>query len=500
MEPEYFQYKDKNVYDLDSLVQYDQPYFYGCLTRKRDAITKKQIPQEHYFYAKKIKDGWIESDPKYLRSKILITEDWAKANVTKLVDRYSCEEVEAPYIVTKPSTSRILVKKNDQRSTELKVLKEAPALLQLKDHEKFRDNEDNIFEVEVRGIRNEDQIFFKAQDVEKVFGMNSLVRGIHNNDNNYYKGTDYETFLLSSRPMASGSLDNKKVHLIRVQSVFLTYNGLIKVIFNSRSGVAHKFRKWATKIIYTAHLGTDEQRVEQALEIAGVNASLVKQVFDTCVTKVPCVYLFYIGAVSKMRKHYPVDLKDHRTGIIYKFGKTNSLHRRLMEHVKEYGRFECSELKLSQWSPINEKSISQAETQLSHFFNDKKIVFQKHVEIVILGRGDMVGVKGQYLDVYNKYGIVNDMLAISKEKAESALDQLLKEKERTIMHLNREITTLIEREKEWKQKEMEWKQKEMKWEQKEMKWENEREDWKNERETLLEQNTLLLKQLSLQKK
>jgi len=110
----------------------------------------------------------------------------------------------------------------------------------------------------------------------------------------------------------------------------------------------------------TAHLGTDEQR-----EIAGVNASLVKQVFDTCVTKVPCVYLFYIGAVSKMRKHYPVDLKDHRTGIIYKFRKTNSLHRRLMEHVKEYGRFECSELKLSQWSPINEKSISQAETQLS---------------------------------------------------------------------------------------------------------------------------------------
>jgi len=150
-----------------------------------------------------------------------------------------------------------------------------------------------------------------------------------------------------------------------------------------------------------------------------------------------------------------------------------------MEHVKEYGRFECSELKLSQWSPINEKSISQAETQLSHFFNDKKIVFQKHVEIVILGRGDMVGVKGQYLDVYNKYGIVNDMLAISKEKAESSLDQLLKEKERTIMHLNREITTLMEREKEWKQKEMK---------------------WENEREMLLEQNTLLLKQLSLQTK
>ena len=30
-EPEY---KDKNVYDLDSLVQYDQTYFFGCLKHK----------------------------------------------------------------------------------------------------------------------------------------------------------------------------------------------------------------------------------------------------------------------------------------------------------------------------------------------------------------------------------------------------------------------------------------------------------------------------------
>jgi hypothetical protein len=274
-------------------------------------------------------------------------------------------------------------------------------------------------------------------------------------------------------------------------AIFFTYNGLLKVIFNSRCGVAYKFRKWATKIIYTAHIGTDEQRVEQALNIAGVNASLVKQVFDTCVTKVPCVYLFYIGAVSKMRKHYPIDLKDHRTGIIYKFGKTKSLHRRLMEHVREYGGLECSELKLSQWSPINENAISEAETQLSHYFNDKKIVFQGHVEIVILGRGDMVGVKGQYLDVYTKFGIVNDMLAISKEKAELALDQLLKEKDRTITHLNREIMALMEREKEWNREREDWKKKDMKWEQKQTKWEN-------EREMLLEQNTLLLKQLSLQ--
>jgi len=468
-EPEYFKYNDRNVYDLNSLVQYDQAYFYGCLKHKRDAVIKKQIPEEHYFYAKITKNGWVESEPKYSRAKILITEDWAKANVNKLVEKYTAKSSKPSS--PKPSTSRLV--------QAVKNYKEAPNIIKLGDIEKFKDNEDNLFEVEVRGVREEDKIFFKAQDVENAFGMINLVKDIRKEHTNYIEKEDYEIFLLSRKGIISpnGPVENKTAS--RVLATFLTYNGLLKVIFNSRSGVAYKFRKWATKIIYTAHLGTDDQRVEQALNIAGVNASLVKQVFDTCVTKVPCVYLFYIGAVSKMRKHYPVDLKDHRTGIIYKFGKTNSLHRRLMEHVREYGGLECSELKLSQWSPINENAISEAETQLSHYFNDKKIVFQGHVEIVILGRSDIVGVKGQYLDVYTKFGIVNDMLAISKEKAELALDQLLKEKERTITHLNREIIALMEREKEWKQKEMK---------------------WENEREMLLEQNTLLLKQLSLQTK
>ena len=459
MEPEHFKYNDKNVYDLDSLVQYDQAYFFGCLKRKRDAITKKQIPEEHYFYAKITKDGWSESESKYLRAKILVTEEWAKANVIKLVEKYAVKTPSSTLRAGPPgpkaSTSRVIVK----------TRKEAPDLLKLEDHEKFRDSEDNIFEVEVRGVRNEEQIFYKGKDVEKVFGMGSLVRGIHNNDNNYIKEEDYEIFLLAHEPLnvVRGSIEKSQSR--RVQSVFFTYNGLLKVIFNSRSGVAHKFRKWATKIIYTAHLGTDEQRIEQALEIAGVNASLVKQVFDTCVTKVPCVYLFYIGAVTKMRKHYPVDLKDHRTGIIYKFGMTKSLHRRLMEHIKEYGGLENSDLKLSQWSPINEKLASRAETQLSHFFNNKKIIFQKHVEIVILGRSDMSDVKEQYLDVYNKYGIVNDMLAIAKQNTEliknqSFQERLLKEKDERIKDLNREITDLIEREKDWKRREEKWEKRE----------------------------------------
>ena len=41
-----------------------------------------------------------------------------------------------------------------------KVLREAPPILELEDCEKFRDDTGNTFEVEVRGVREEDKIYF----------------------------------------------------------------------------------------------------------------------------------------------------------------------------------------------------------------------------------------------------------------------------------------------------------------------------------------------------
>jgi hypothetical protein len=214
-EPEYFQYKNKNVYDLDSLVQYDQAYFYGCLKHKRDAVIKKQIPEEHYFYAKMArfacpapsaltKNGWSESNSNYSRAKILVTEDWAKANVNKLVEKYTACKLSSPISLPgpRPSTSRIV--------KVVKKYREAPDLLKLEEREKFRDNEDNIFEVEVRGVRDEDKIFFKGKDIERVFEMDNLVDNI---SYSYTKNEDFEIFLLAQDHIVSVN-KNSQIALI----------------------------------------------------------------------------------------------------------------------------------------------------------------------------------------------------------------------------------------------------------------------------------------------
>jgi len=387
--------------------------------------------------------------------------------VTKFVDKYG-------------TTSKL----NSLIKDVKPPLREAPPVLELEEHEKFCDDEGNVYEVEVRGVREEDKIYFKGSDVQKVFEMENLVRIVKDvSTEQYILLQDYEQFLLSQNTEAlySGTTETKPI-----KRTFFTYNGLLKVIFRSNSGTGHKFRKWATKIIYTAHLGTDEQRFEQALDIASVNATLVKQVFDTCVTKVPCVYLFCVGRVSKMIKHYP-ELRPYRSGFVCKFGMTISLHRRLIEHIKDYGSLRESSLKLSQWSPINEKCISKAETVLSRYFNDKKVPFQGHGEIVILSRTDMVEVKAKYMEIYNTFGIVTEMVKIltkNDKLVEKCNYQklILREKDERINELNKEIGFYQEREQEWNHREQEWN--------------NEKKEWNNEKRELMKQNTMLLKQLN----
>ncbi|CCV01807.1 BRO-like protein [Invertebrate iridescent virus 22] len=457
VEPQSFIFKGCIVYNLDDLIQFDQAYFYGCLKRKREVLIKKNISLDDYFYAKITKEGWKESISSYSRAKILIKSEWVKSNVTKFIDTSVgvCE----------------------------KVLREAPPILELEDCEKFRDDIGNVFEVEVRGVREEDKIYFKAIDIEKLFEMENLVKNIVHEFHNI---KDYEKFLvIQSRTNYEYGTEEEK----RVKRTFFTYNGLLKVIFRSNSGTGYKFRKWATKVVYTAHLGTEEQRFEQALDIAGVNANLVKQVFDTCVTQVPCVYLFYIGRVSKMVKYYP-ELKEYRTGMLYKYGMTKSLHRRLMEHIRDYGQLHQNNLKLCQWSPINEKCISKAETSLSRYFKNKKVAFQGHDEVIILSRTDTVEVKNKYTEVYNTFGIVTEMAKIMVKNDKLVENHkyqkmLLQEKDARIAELNREINGYTQREKEWKIKEKEWKHLESK--------------FLNREQELMTQNTLLLKQLSINK-
>ena len=51
------------------------------------------------------------------------------------------------------------------------------------------------------------------------------------------------------------------------------------------------------------------------------------------ITSMPCVYLFNIGKITELRKHYH-ELKPFKKGFLFKWGRTNDLKRRTWEHIK----------------------------------------------------------------------------------------------------------------------------------------------------------------------
>jgi very-short-patch-repair endonuclease len=122
-------------------------------------------------------------------------------------------------------------------------LREAPPILELEEHEKFKDDEGNVYEVEVRGVREKDKIFFKASDIEELFKIENLVYNIKR-EGRYINKEDYETFLVRQE-------DHRAK---RVKKTFITYSGLRKVLCTSRS-IDPKFLKMFSNNTVLKELG-----------------------------------------------------------------------------------------------------------------------------------------------------------------------------------------------------------------------------------------------------
>jgi len=367
--PQTIPFQGNNTYLLNDLITFDRPFFVGCIDKPRRTIQKKNIPEDQYWFAtySKRADTWSQALPENKKAKILISEDWVHNNLPKLT--------------------------GDQNDYKYKPL---PPLLELSDSEKFRDEMGNVYEVEVRGEKTKHGIRFKWTDISRFFEMET------NNLRYTLDETEYDTFC-SAIPIHS--IGNKRGN---PTSTYLTYNGLFRIIFASRSGVAYRFQDWATNIIYAAHLGTTDERIDVAAnDIIGTNADLVKKVLRTCITEMPCVYLFEVGKLSEMAKAYPQLKRTDMRGSVYKYGRTNSLYTRTEKHIGDYGAMTNTRLKLNLFSPVDVKDCVPAENILKDRFRDRHIEFNaeghNYTELVVINREDMSSVKHLYKQIYTKF-------------------------------------------------------------------------------------------------
>ena len=352
----------------------------------RQLIDKHQIPEKDYVYARKDDDGnWIATDGDSKKfDKVLISKTYAE----KYIPEFSTT---AKYDVDM-----------------------APPILVLKKKEKFKDQNGNVIEIEVRGDRIDSEYFFKVEDVSIKFGLKSLYTTIIDKNTGYEENIHYKYFICET-------INNTKNQVIK-KNLFLTYGGLLRVMFVSRSPSAEALTLWATETLFTVQLGDKSNKQKLAAKLLGVDTNTIKNVFNKSVSTMPCIYLFELGTLNNdtIRKSFQVDEDDYtdKTYTIGKFGLTDDLPKRSSEHEATYGIMNGVNIKLIMFQYIDPLFLSKAETLFKHLVKKIGISFQykNHKELIAYNKADFKFIQEQFEMIGNKYrGRVAEIIDINKE-------------------------------------------------------------------------------------
>lgn len=397
---------NNNYYKAEDVKEIDSMFFTGTSRTVRRIVELKKIESSQYLYATLSKaHGWrLSSDQNKPSSNaaLLLRVEWVHTNVPKMMTEK----------ITEPQSIQY---------GEKKYL-EAPPIFQLEDDEKFRDSDGNIFEIETRGERTSKGVYFLVKDVAIAFEMPNLNTTILNNvSSEYIENDDYKTFVCaridSIQPMTYKP------------SLFLTYEGIIKTLYCSRSKKAKLFRSWATDVLFVAQMGSTEQREELGAKMIGQPARSVRAVFKTFANDVPCIYRFALGTVATLRKIMNIKESIPDNYIIIKYGLTGDLDRRTGEHIRTFEKIEGVKLGLMDFAYIDPKFLSQAECDIKEFFHtiETQIEFSTFTELVAINPAHEKTIRKQFKFIGTAYaGSLTDLiLQIERLKMEI---EMLKER------------------------------------------------------------------------
>lgn len=393
---------------LDDLIKEHPKIYVGCRT-KSDFLNKhKLVDGNQYIYVR-----WNENDKHWHHSdgssckydKILIRLDWFNETF------------------------------DDCNDDTMK----APDIIKLNENEMFKDDKNNVINIIVRGTRNFEECYFRAADVAKGFGLENLKTTILHNNGNYQRGKHYIRLLIEQ----SSNSERKGNHL------YLTYFGIMKVLFSSRGSLAESFMTWAAKTLFTVQMGKREDRKKLAASIIGATLEQVNDVLSKSATPVSCVYLIYIGTVKDLRKSMNIDSKYPDNYMVFKYGMTKNLLRRIKEHKSVYGKIKSASLELCYYTVIDEQYIAEAESKLSNVFDlvNNRIAFDDRKELVVLSKDELERTKKEFNNLSELYcdKMANVLALIKEERHQNELlrkdNELLRQQNES---LKRELYDKVE--------------------------------------------------------
>ena len=374
---------NKNYVLGDDILNMAPVFTKGCRS-SRDFIKKKNIDGKSYIYARLCpKDKvWSINDGKSAKlDKVLIRHIYAKTINELGLNQDQVTNNNDPIV-----------------NNEIDI---APEIIYLNDEEKFKDDQNNIVEIETRGIRELDKIYFKVKDVMTGFDMANLYTTLINQNTDYQQDIDYKYFMCKTIYNLQKNTGRK---VIASKELFLTYEGMLRVLFVSRNKKTTKFVSWVTKILFAAQLGTVEQKNELVSNIKGVSYETIQELFSINARSLPCVYLTAFNNVGTLRDKLNIDQSIPDDSIVYKFGLTKSFADRKNGHKKEYKSIaDLIDMKLIYYTYIDPLYLADAEKEIKTLLEDYKISWDNHEELVIIPNNILKFIKKIYENIGMKY-------------------------------------------------------------------------------------------------
>lgn len=421
----------------------------------------KICPKRIIFLQKKTGKHWVQtSGTSYKIDRVLISTKWADDNLHQdnESEEENVEESEEENVEESEENSE----ENSEEDNVIRSTKKTipmPGLIELKKSEKMRDNDGKIVEIEIRGTREYNNCFFLVKDVAEGFCMKNLHDTIvKKNSCSYIEGTHYIYFsknpTISRKTTSRKTTSRKNKKIKKVKKLFLTYTGLLKVLFSSRNETVGKFIGWATQTLFTAHLGTKKQKRKLTAELMGVSVDVVNEVFNKTSSKLPVLYLLTIGKVKDLRATLNIGDEYDDEDFVAKGGETDDLTRRIKEHQNTYGKMPGVNLCLKWYNYIDPLYTKMAEKELlailkktGHRFDhpkfDEIIIFSKKDEKLIIRQYE--NISKQYIghikeltdklrEVDNQYKLLQkDMEIMEKDKELLKKDMELLQKDNEIL-------------------------------------------------------------------
>jgi hypothetical protein len=223
--------------------------------------------------------------------------------------------------------------------------------------------------------------------------------------------------------------------------------------------IAKTFQKWVTNILFTHQLGTTEQKEELASTLIGSSVDSVREFLSSSPSKYSELYLICLGKASELKETLMPNMKNTylENDLVFKFGFTDDLSRRLNEHKNKFSKITGTNISVVLHSPIDPKYLSKAETELKQYFQEEEACLEHPIykELVVLADKRMKGVRREFQEICLKYAGSMERVQDEMNKLKEAFDNEKKTREKEVENEKKTREKEVENEKKTREKEVE---------------------------------------------